>query len=252
MKKNKVLIMLFVLFFLTGCSCEYNLTIDNSLYKEKVSFSNLNSDEIIELNSTKMIPVDKDSYDVELDSNIIENIEKYNYFLTDNNYFYSYDFTNNNYSNSTAVSRCFETFVVEEYDGEIIISTSDGATCFDKYPNLDDLIINITIDREVISNNADKVNGNTYTWNIDRTNASSKSINIILTTENVIDNSDEANASKATAEEENILSFPEMYILAFVLFIVLLIGYAIVNIIKNKDDYIDERIDDNISDENDE
>lgn len=245
----RLLIILVMMIFITGCSCEYNLTINDDIYKENIIVTGLNPDEIIEFNNFKEIPVDKNNYNVELEDSETE-FDTYKYVLTGNNYLYDYSFNFYNYSNSTAVSNCFKTLVAEEYEEDIIISTSTGATCFDKYPNLDNLVINITVDREVESNNADKVNGNTYTWYIDRDNASDKSINIILSNEEII--IDEESQTTTLPTEDTIIFSSDMYIFAAILLVVFLIVYAIVYAIKSKDDYIDERIDDNISDENDE
>jgi hypothetical protein len=239
-----------MMIFITGCSCEYNLTIDDDTYKENIIVTGLDPDEIIEFNNAKEIPVDKNNYTVELEDSETE-FDTYKYVLTGNNYLYDYSFDIYNYSNSTAVSNCFKTLVAEEYEEDIIISTSTGATCFDKYPNLDNLVVNITVDREVESNNADKVNGKTYTWYINRDNASDKSINMILNNEEVIDESVEDVEPIIDVQETDIYT-PNLYIFAAILLVVFLIVYAIVYAIKSKDDYIDERIDDNISDENDE
>ena len=52
--------------------------------------------------------------------------------------------------------------------------------CFNKYSELDDVTINIDSSLEVESSNADEVNGNIYTWNINKSNADNKPINIVL------------------------------------------------------------------------
>ena len=249
MKRIRLLILLVMMFFITGCSCEYNLTIDDDTYKENIIVTGLDPDEIIEFNNAKEIPIDKNNYNVELEDSETE-FDTYKYVLTGSNYLYDYSFDIYNYSNSTAVSRCFNTFVAEEYEEDIVISTSTGATCFDEYPNLDNLVVNITVDREVESNNADKVNGKTYTWYINRDNASDKSINMILNNEEII--IDEESQTTTLPTEDTIIFSSEMYIFAAILLVVFLIVYVIVYAIKSKDDYIDERIDDNISDENDE
>ena len=55
-------------------------------------------------------------------------------------------------------------------DGNIITFSAEQKELLSSDTNYsllyDDITVNITIPFEVISNNADKVNGNTYTWNI--------------------------------------------------------------------------------------
>ena len=45
---------------------------------------------------------------------------------------------------------------------------------------VDSVKVNITTELEVLENNADEVNGNTYTWNINNNNYLNKEVNIQL------------------------------------------------------------------------
>jgi hypothetical protein len=60
----------------------------------------------------------------------------------------------------------------------ITISTSLKNLAFEKYPELDNLTINIKTNHRVYSNNADSKKDYTYTWNIDRNNYTEKPIQI--------------------------------------------------------------------------
>ena len=69
---------------------------------------------------------------------------------------------------------------------ELLISTSKKFLCFNNYNNLDDVTVNITTKKEVYSNNADSVNGNTYTWYINKDTKDDASIQMVINSE-VID-----------------------------------------------------------------
>ena len=81
----------------------------------------------------------------------------------------------------------------------------------------DSVTINIKTNNEVISHNADKVSGNTYTWVINKDNAQDTNISI--------------NISK-----KSMYIKPIIYIILGVVFLVLSIGaYIAYNKIKNRD-----------------
>ena len=80
-----------------------------------------------------------------------------------------------------------------------------------------ELVINIKTNNEVISNNADKVNGNVYTWIINKDNKDKVDIQIRI--------------SKHTIYLKTII-----YSIIGILFIVLLfVGYIFYNKFKNRD-----------------
>ena len=166
--KKRILVLIIILLLTTGCTCQYNLTIENNVYKEEVIIYGENSEEISNFNLKWQVPVDKDEYnrggdpstEIEVDGDI------YNYNLSENSLKFNYDFTKSSIINSSAVSNCYNKLTITNYNETIIISTSQKATCYDKYPTLSNLRVNIKVDKPVISNNADSVSGNTYIWNI--------------------------------------------------------------------------------------
>ena len=231
--KRKVLILLIILLLTTGCTCQYNVKIDGNSYKETIYISSSDSEEIKNLNTKWEIPVDKDVYnsgDKNTDYKSLGNI--YNYSFSNNKLNFYYNFDKYDYPNSTAASLCYKTLSVTNFDNNTVISTSNGADCFDTYPNLTNLVISITIDKEVVSNNADKKNGNTYIWNFNRKNAKSKGVN--LTYVNVKKEEKETDISATKTNDYT------MYIIAGVLLIVALFAYFIINNIMNKNDEMDD------------
>lgn len=235
MKKNKVLLVILLL-SLTGCTCKYDLTIDGDNFKEAITIHATSNDEKNSFYNEWEIATDKEEYGIGLDDSdeALESIvtSKYDYLIDNDNLIFNHTFNRINYSNSSAISNCFDTVTTKQYENTIIISTSEKVLCFEKYRDMTELTINITVDRPVISHNADNVNNNTYTWVM--TNNSSKGINIILENELIEDTTN--SASQETDTKDQFKLDTDMYIFALILFAVLLIGYAIVRMVKNQDD----------------
>ena len=237
---KRIILLIVILLIATGCTCEYNLKIDNNKYSEEIIINAKTVSEKDNFSNNWEIPINKDDYDIGLDteSDDIDYSQIYNYRTSRNSLIFNYDFNRSEYNNSTAVYNCYNKLTVSNQSGSTIISTSREVLCFDKYPNLTDLTINITVDRPVKSNNADSVSGNTYTWNINRNNASNKPINLVLeSSENndyVTPTPSSSNSSINTEEKKDYST----YILSAILLLLFLIGYAIYNKMKNKEDKI--------------
>lgn len=235
--KKKIIVLIIMLLLTTGCTCEYNLNIDGNTYKEEINILGTDSEEINNFNNDWKVPVDKDEYNNisgEPGTEIKINGDTYTYKISGNNLIFSYDFTRNRLNNSTAISNCYDKATIQSYENSIVISTSNKVSCFDKYPTLTMVKVNITTDKNVTSNNADSVNGNTYTWNLTKNNSSDKSINMI------IDNKED-NSQNQTTPDDNYANQPQnnnkdytLYIFCGILLIILLSGYFISKKIINK------------------
>ena len=142
-KRIKYLVMILLL---TGCTCEYNLTIDDDdyLYKEEVVILAENEEELNDINANLQIPVDK-NYILGADSDSVfpDNIDFYNTSVENNKMIFRYDFTRKGLINSSAVYNCFERLIVNNYDNNLIISTNSKANCFINTPPLTNVKINI-------------------------------------------------------------------------------------------------------------
>ena len=238
--KKKILIISTLILFATGCNCEYNLNIENNVYKEEVILMGEDASEVYSFNKKWEIPVDKDEYNVGLDpqSDSIDSSDIYTYKLSGNNLTFSHNFTKNEYAKSSAVSNCYDMLTVSNYSDSIIISSSQNVKCFDRYPSLNNVTVNIKVDKKVTSNNADNLNGNTYTWQLNKNNVNNKSINLVL--ENKSTESDDSSNSSSN----NVITKKEqdytLYIFSGILLVIMLIGYFIFNKIKNKNDQMDD------------
>ncbi len=171
MKKIKLIFLVGLVFVITGCDVNYNLTIEENSMTESVDFLYDNTAEnksIIDnyLKSDYMAYYDMDSRtthnyekkEIENDNNVGMNL--------------SYRFQGDRLQNSSLLDMCYYKKSIVKTDDEIVITTDGKTTCFykDTTRNIDRLVINITTDLKVTENNADEVDGNTYKWIIDDSN----------------------------------------------------------------------------------
>ena len=242
--KNKIFLVLLIVLLTTGCSCEYNLTISNNNYQENIIITADNENEISDLSSDWKIPVDKEEYNLVGDSStsINSNSKLYNYKVNNDMITFNHKFNEEDYSNSSAVSECYDRLNIVKQNGATILSTSLKTKCFDSQPGLNSIKINITVDKNVISNNADSHNGKTYTWYINRNNYNNKPINIALS--NKIDNTSSSQiTSNSSSNANNIANKSNDYTLYIglgILLIVMIIGYLLFNKMKEKNNQMDD------------
>jgi len=234
--KKRILLVIMVLLLTTGCTCEYNLIIDGSNYKEEIIITGETPDEISSFNQKWEIPIDKEEYEKisGFDNETEINTKIYKYKLSSNKLILNNEFNSGNMSKSTAVYNCYNKLTVSNYNNTTIISTSHKADCFDKHPPLTSVKVKIKVDREVISNNADNVSGNTYTWNITKENASNKSINLVLSNGSLEE--DKSSSSSNTNTKKNDYT---LYIFLIILVIIIYLGYKWFMNFKDKNNNID-------------
>lgn len=239
--KKRILLLILMLLLTTGCTCQYNLTIENNTYKEEIIIYGENNEETSNFNKKWEIPVNKEEYHLGGEAGVEKDVtgDVYKYNLSGNKLTFNYDFTRSDIIDSSAVSNCYNKLTIVDYEDTIVISTSSKAMCYNRYPTLNNLKINIKVDKPVISNNADNVNGNIYTWNITKDNADDKSINIILDNKKtVVDDEpkEEDNDEKNQIKKRDYT----LYIFLGILLIVVLIAYLIFNKIRNHNNQMDD------------
>ena len=180
MKYLKLLLLLLV-FCLTGCDVTYNLTITDDEMIESVDFwydDTKENEKIID----QYLSVKHQAY-FNMDTSVTNNYNQKK--ITDDgkigmNLEYGYD--ENNLEKSSLIDKCYYKKSVSNTDDEINIYTDGKVSCMymDDVKQFDSLTINIKTDLEVIENNADKVEDNTYTWVINEDNYQNHPIEIRL------------------------------------------------------------------------
>lgn len=239
--KKRIILLIIAVLLTTGCTCEYNLTIDNNTYHEKIILTGTTSEEITNFSNKWQIPVDKEEYNSiggDTNSGVDVTGDIYEYSKTGNNLVFNYDFTTSGINNSTAISQCYSKATITAYQDSIIISTSDKVNCFDRYAPLTNLKINITTTKSVKSHNADSVNGNTYTWNVNSTNANNKPINLLIDNSNTSSSSTSSSSGSNSNIKDNTKEKDyTFYIFCVIILLVMLLGYFIfTKIKKDRDD----------------
>lgn len=173
---KKIIMLLVVVVLLTGCSANVNLTITSSSIQEDITITAYSDSgttkQQVYSGFRKNMPVfaNVPLSDTEPDTRKT-GIEYYTRREQDLgsgykfNYNYNYKF--DDYKNARSVKYGFDSRTISKnpVDKTIMISTdSGGLNFFEQYPNLENVTINIKSPYKAVENNADYVNGNTYTW----------------------------------------------------------------------------------------
>lgn len=200
MNNKLIYSLVFFVLFVTGCSVTYNVEIYNSEVREEFEIFNMNSsdwDVTYDVGDEDIGPSEYDDsvsktyrqlIEEDLDSNTPAFIGRGEVYykkelISAENLLgikYSYNYDINEYSDSTLANECFKYFNVLDENKKYIISTSQGAKCLDNYENLNNITIHLKTNHKVITNNADRVEGYNYYWDINKSNSSIKSIYIEL------------------------------------------------------------------------
>ncbi|MBQ9011295.1 MAG: hypothetical protein IJ093_01445 [Bacilli bacterium] len=179
---RKKLLFLLVCFCLCGCSAEYNLTINANEFEENV-FVYIPYEEI---------PIGVDFSNSNNKISVLNSKDDYNYNVSENENGYveqySYKHVADAIKNSYFISNCYGNSSITQTENNIIIKTADRFNCIvgDDGFYVEQVKVNITTDLKVLSNNADEINGNTYTWIFDESNYQNKPINMTIQKKNVV------------------------------------------------------------------
>lgn len=170
--KKKIIILVLIAFLLTGCTVNYNLDISKDLkYKEEIlidsDVSPLSENQFLANYKQPVAPKSIEIYDLTTKINEENQLTRY-----------YYEHNQKDYINNTFINRCYPEAKLTQEDGSLILKTSGSFQCMHMYLNLniDEMKINITPELRVQDSNADKVDGNKYTWNLNEDNYLEKTI----------------------------------------------------------------------------
>lgn len=191
---KKILLLIVLLIFLTGCTAEVNVEITADEIYEEINItayaSGATSKDELYTYFRKFIPVYKDVNLGDTEPDIKKSgVKYYTRGVTDidNGYVFQYFnyFQLDDYNNARSLGEGFASSLVQNdtVDKEIMITTDNGGLkFFDYYPDLESVKINVTSLCEVKESNADSVEGNVYTWNLNKN--TKKGIYILYSTSN--------------------------------------------------------------------
>lgn len=234
--KKKFLILLVIPFLLCGCKADYTLEIEENYIKETTSLYSDDKDEYNDMyrgvtleKNLKSLSTLKQSAFINTSEDYVSNPEetessdiglplyetkKINQTGTIGTSF-TYTFGLDNYKDSYAPNVNARTFDYKKDDDTITLKLGDTYS-FTSYKLLDtiNVLIKVSDYYDVISNNAELINGNEYMWTITRDNYINKELSITLkaksssTTDNIdtkpnepTDKTEETN--KATKQDKN-------------------------------------------------
>lgn len=171
------ILLLFFCFLLTGCTLNYNINIDSDYITETINLTipddKLNPEAFQELTSSNnsVYLYKKKYYDV-------------NYTRENNSTIFDYSFKHKlkDYNDAKVLGWCYQDRNIKEDFDNIIIELNGAFDCanMEDQNHISQAKINITTKLKVLENNADKINGDTYTWIINEDNYTNKPIKMVI------------------------------------------------------------------------
>ena len=165
MKKIKYILLILIVFILTGCSGNYNLTFNKDLsINEELNILIDNSNNAYErtLDLLKKAEINPDKYEIMIDKDKVKIVYKETYSSFENYYL-----------NSKLYRSLFENIEYEKDNTGMSINTNSRFKLNDKNNqsiinayDIDNFKINLSIPFNVTENNADSIKDNTYTWDL--------------------------------------------------------------------------------------
>lgn len=216
---KKVCYLLFILVSLTGCSATYTLNIDKDFnLKEEILVKSEDKGDTYKIKEfSSIVPVDYEIDDYETFKKKIKGVGYYNVLKNSDrsklkmNYIYDV----NKFNNNIVARSCYE-YVTSSINSErLLLSTSRKFLCFDKYENLSSVSVRVKSKYKLMNTNADKIEGNTYIWNITRDNYENKNLYLEL---------DRNMYVKDTVDKVMEINFVNMFVISI---IILIIGYFV-------------------------
>ena len=173
----KKFVLLILILLVSGCTTEYNLTIENNKFKEDIKIGISKS--LID-NTSTMPGVEKDDQLTPFIENPVsaffsENNKNYEKKVEENENEYNinlkYNYTFNEFKGANSINSCFENI---EMLGEDVYYINLSGNFYCLYS--DSVDIKIKTNNKVTKHNADRKEGNTYIWNIHNGNANNVDI----------------------------------------------------------------------------
>lgn len=159
MKLKKVLVILILIVFMTGCTVEYNIDINNESVKEDIN---------IYINESKAEEKKSLNYYLENDITAFNDgnkVYKYKLSKIDSGINLRFEYGNLiGYSASSFFSQCFDKSNISNDGQNVYIKASSFICQSYNYDNVTQAVVNFTTNHEVITHNADKVDNSVYTW----------------------------------------------------------------------------------------
>lgn len=223
-KMKKILLMFILILLLSGCSVEYNVSLENDSFKESGSLTEKkeNKDNVSKngFSFEEQINYTYQSMHDVLNGQEMEKTQSFELKKIDTDkeigLTYSNELKQNKYYLSPIIRQCYDNVKVKNDNNNIKISTGNYFKCFDYYELLNNVTVNFTTNYKVVNNNADEIKDNTYTWFINKNNFKNKEISI------EIDKSDISYNTLLDEKESNVLI---VFLIGLVLTVIFVFGF---------------------------
>lgn len=181
MKKN-VLLLLFILPVLFGCSSDYDILIYNDKVVENVNItSSATSESITRVENELKYPTPA-FFSQKFDGNTQTKVDGVSYYKKTKiesggniGISYNYEYDLSNYHDSTLANSCYDKFNVLDKGDKYTISTDFKNNCILNGVT-NEVKVHLKTNHKVISNNADEVDKYDYYWTVNKSNYNKKSI----------------------------------------------------------------------------
>ena len=216
--------MFILILLLSGCSVEYNVSLENDSFKESGSLTEKkeNKDNVSKngFSFEEQINYTYQSMHDVLNGQEMEKTQSFELKKIDTDkeigLTYSNELKQNKYYLSPLIRPCYDNVKVKNDNNNIKISTGNYFKCFDYYELLNNVTVNFTTNYKVVNNNADEIKDNTYTWFINKNNFKNKEISI------EIDKSDISYNTLLDEKESNVLI---VFLIGLVLTVIFVFGF---------------------------
>ncbi len=165
--KKKILLLIMATFLITGCDAKYKLVITGNKIDESITL--LEKNELISKTN-----IDQTLEDIiATNSDVTSDFAAYNFDkiegLVNSGLILSNSYASHTFYNARSVilNRCYDNGSLIITTDKITILTSNDFKCFDLVSGESNITFVISTNYKVTANNADLIEGDTYTWNID-------------------------------------------------------------------------------------
>lgn len=178
---KKKILLIFIAFFLSGCSANYYLEIDNSVIKEKLTLTNnTNNSEFNEYVNKAMSTftnINYNPYQNFFETETGEGFKAYDKTLISNGITLETEYSISSFRLGTIINNCFDKINFQMTSSYFSVSTTNEVKCINKFLGADQIKITIKNKYMVEEHNADeKVGKDTYIWYINQNNYLNKPI----------------------------------------------------------------------------
>ena len=182
---KKIVGIVFLLFLTCGCQANYSLNIDEVeklVYNERldVMSNTYNEVEYFYESDWPLNAYDDEVYSSESNEKIpgvsYYQIEKNNtspYHIS-----YSFQFPSNRFSHSNGIRVGFPQFKIFQSDDSKTVTLDTGLFQLEKFPYLEELNVDVQVNKKVVSHNADEVMDNHYIWHLTKDDLKTKTFQL--------------------------------------------------------------------------